>query len=289
MIRRPQTLSVWNRHMARQAVEIHGYPRDRIHVVGALQFTEYDSPVTAADERTVYERLGLPPGTPYVLFLSGQHLPEYEAEDVTALLETLGRTRFAGLPVVARIHPQARLEPFKAIDDPRLVLDTPPRYAAGGDNGLNFDRAETRAMATLLSHADIVFASWGTTALLEAAIFRRPVVQLRWMNALPRSVPEQAERIRDFQRYDHLKPFDATGSRLFSDHPVDLVDRIEQWFAREEEQHARCDRAVAEMAVTPLGAAPQRVVDVLRGALSSGAHATGGRRRDADRAPTLSE
>lgn len=71
-------------------------------------------------------------------------------------------------------------------------------------------------MAALLSRAEAVFASWGTTALLEAAIFKRPIVQLRWMDALPGRAPEDRERIRDVQRYEHMKPFDAIGCRIFS-------------------------------------------------------------------------
>jgi hypothetical protein len=266
MIRRPQTLSVWNAYMKDQAVRVHGYPAERTHVVGALQFTDYETPVNDADHRRLYDRLGLPDGSPYVLFLSGQWLPEYEAEDVAMLLRVLEDTRFAGLPVVARIHPQGKVEAFQGIRHPRLILDTPPRFASTGRNGLNFDRSETRAMAALLSRASLVCASWGTTALLEAAIFRKPVIQLRWMDALPRSVPEQREQIRDFQRYEHLKPFDATGSRLFSDHPDDLTDRIEEWFGNRVLQESRCDRAVDELARMPLGRTPHRVIDVLRGA-----------------------
>jgi hypothetical protein len=262
MIRRPATLSVWNAFMKRQAVEIHDYPAARTHVVGALQFTEYARPVGPADLEALSRRLGLPPDTPYALFVTGGLAAGYEAEDVAALAARLGQTRLAGRRLVVRVHPQAPVEPFRAIRHPSVVLDLAPRFASTGDNGLSFDRSEARMMAALLSRADAVFASWGTTALLEAAIFRRPIVQLRWMDALPGRAPEDRDRIRDFQRYDHMKPFDAIGCRVFSDSPDDLASRLDELFSRREHYAARCARAAAELATVPLGDAPRRTLRV---------------------------
>jgi hypothetical protein len=263
MIRRPDTLMVWNRHMKQHATEIHGYPEQRTFCVGALQFAPYDEPLQSAEVHALYKRLNLPHGSPYVLFLSGQHLPEYEAEDLAMLLRALEKTAYADMPVVARMHPQAVVEPFAALKHPRLVLDIPPRFASGGNGGARFGQAEVRTMATLLSNSTAVFASWGTTALLEAAIFGRPAVQLRWMDAVPHSIPEQAARIRDLQRYEHLKPFDAAGSRLFSDHPDDLAATLDACMRDEAEHRKRCEQALSDLTTLPLAGAPERVVAVL--------------------------
>ena len=248
--------------MQRQAVEIHDYPATRTHVVGALQFAEYERPVGPADLEGLARRLGLSPDTRYVLFVTGGLVAEYEAEDIAALAARLGETRLAGRRLVVRVHPQASIEPFRAIRHPSVVLDLAPRFASVGDGGLSFDRSETRAMAALLSRADTVFASWGTTALLEAAIFKRPIVQLRWMEALVRRVPEERERIRDFQRYEHMKPFDAIGCRIFSDSPEDLPSRLDELLSNREHYAERCARATAELAMVPLGEAPRRTLRV---------------------------
>lgn len=264
MIRRPDTVMVWNRFMAAQGTEIHEYPAERIHVVGALQFTEYGTPPSADELQALYRRLELPVGTPYLLYFTGQHVPEYEAEDVAALLRALEGTPFADHMVVVRVHPQAPLEPFRDIRHPRLVLDLPPRFAARGANGAAFDSAEIRAMGALLAQSTVVFSSWATTALLEAAIFDRPIIQLRWMDAVPRAKSEQAARVKSLQRYEHLKALDAAGCRLFSDQPSDLPQRLGYLVTHAVELQTGRAQAARTLATFPLDKVPQRIVAVLR-------------------------
>ncbi len=259
----PDRLLVWNEHMVDQAEQIHEYPRDRVDVAGPLQFNQYAAPVTDAERQALAARLGLPPGAPYFCFVTGQHLPEYEAEDVAGILAALADTRYGDRRLVVRVHPQGDERPLRAIADPRLVIDRAPSFAASGAGANRFDVSEVRSMATLLAGASVVFSSWATTALLEACIFDRPIVQLRWMDALPRQVPAQADKIRRLQRYMHLQPFDEAGCRLFSDAPGDLagvLDRLDVEAAALREGRRR---AVASLASPPIGTAVQRVVTVL--------------------------
>ena len=104
------------------------------------------------------------------------------------------------------------------------------------------------------SDARFVVSSWGTTALLEACIFDTPSLQLRWMDALPRGRAGRRPRlVRDFQRYIHMRAFDATGARPYCDHPSQLntvLDDLEQ----RAEHYARCRaEAVARLVCLPLG------------------------------------
>ena len=268
MIRRPDTLMVWNEFMRDQAQEIHLYPRERTHVVGSLQFAKYRDALTAAEVSAMYSRLGIPEGSPYVLFLTGQHVPEYEAEDVEVFLRHLPKTRFAGMRVVVRVHPQAPREAFAPLEDLGVILDVPPRFSATGEAASHFDSSEMRTMASLLSNSALVVSSWGTTALLEAAIFDKPILQLRWMDAFPRRRPDQAARVHDFQRYMHLVPFDRSGCRKFSDDPDQLSRDVDDLMEREAEFRSNRRRAVEVLATTPLEDAPSRVIAVLRKELS---------------------
>lgn len=264
MIRRPDTLMVWNEHMRTQAAEIHQYPRAKVYVTGSLQFSQYVGEVTAEESGRLFRRIGLTPGSSYLLFLTGQHVPEYEAEDVAVLLRTLETSQYANWPVVVRIHPEACDAPFKELKHRNLVLDCPPKYAAKGNNGFRFDVSQMRGMAALLKNASIVFSSWATTALLEAAIFDKPIVQLRWMDAFSRAQPQQALMVHDFQKYLHLKPFDVIGCRIFCDSPHILRSDIQRLFDEEELFRAKRRLAVEGFAYPPLKAAAQRAVDVLR-------------------------
>jgi hypothetical protein len=264
MIRRPESLMVWNEHMRQQAGEIHAYPLSRTFVVGSLQFTLYAQPATSAEQAALYCRLGLPAGQPFFLFLTGQHLARYEAEDLRVLLRQLDSTPHRDVHVVVRLHPQVDPGPFKNIHDRRLVFDQPPRFGDRGGGGFRFGRGEIRAMAALLSDAKLVISSWGTTALLEAAIFDRPIIQLRWMEAFQRETSSDAARVAEFQRYLHLRPFDASQCRLFCDTPASLPKVIEQALAGGREGSERRRAAVSSLATLPLDQAPWRVVDVLK-------------------------
>ena len=264
MIRRPNSLMVWNHFMRDQAIELHQFKSSKIHIVGSLQFSQYAEPVNHAETAALYARIGLPLGTNYLLVLTGQHVPEYEAEDVTVLLDVLSTSQYAKMPVVVRVHPQTGEGPFRAINHPNLVLDCPPRFSAKGEGGLRFDKSEMRAMAALLSNSSFVFSSWGTTALLEAAIFDRPMIQLRWMDAFARKNKEQAKRVHDFQKYRHLEPLDKSGCRIFCDSPKTLVDEMqrlcdEDLLFREKRRHA-----VEILASPPLQDAPMRVIKYIK-------------------------
>ncbi|MGH7507494.1 MAG: hypothetical protein ACRELX_17705 [Longimicrobiales bacterium] len=264
MMRRPDRLMVWNRHMAEQAATIHEFPADRTVIVGALQFTEYGESPAQSECVAVRERVGLAADAKFLLYLTGQHAPEYEAEDVAALLHALEGSEFGEMSVVVRVHPQASVGPFRAIRHPRLVVDVAPRYASSGANGLSFDHREMRAMSALLASSEAVLASWATTGLLEAAIFDRPVVQLRWMDSIAHSVEEQRQKIEALQTYEHLKAFDAVGSRLFSDDPADVVAQLRRQSDDAELFRQRRRRAVDELAMLPLTDAPDRIVECLR-------------------------
>jgi hypothetical protein len=264
----PDRLLVWNEHMRDQAQRMHHYPLARVDVTGPLQFAQYAAPVTGEERQALAARLGLPAGQPYLCFVTGQHLPEYEAEDVAGILAALSGTAFGDLPLVVRVHPQNDERPLRAITDRRLVFDRAPQFSATGAGAARFDVSEVRSMATLLSGATAVLSSWATTALLEACVFDRPIVQLRWMDALPRQVPAQRDKIRRLQRYLHLGPLDAASCRLFSEAPADLASTLTRALAEDDTLRRGRAQAVRELASPPIGSAVGRVVSVLGAALA---------------------
>jgi hypothetical protein len=263
MIRRPDTLMVWNEYMKDQALSIHQYPAKNTHIVGSLQFSHYEFDITAEERSTMYKRLRIPIMSRYLLYFTGQHVPDYEAEDIGVLLKTLEKTRFFDLPLVVRIHPQADNKPFVKLKHNKLILDCPPKFQDKGGNGLCFDLKEIRFMAALLKHSEIVFSSWGTTALLEAAIFDRPIIQLRWMNAFQRKSSEQALKVFDFQKYIHLIPFDETKCRIFSDEPCTIENDIKTIFEDNSTFSLNRKIAVKKLTKLPLRNTGSRIIKII--------------------------
>jgi hypothetical protein len=263
MIRRPDTLMVWNQYMAEHASTIHNFDLRKVHVVGSLQFSQYSRQNEFHERKDMFKRINLPLESPYFLYLTGQHVPYYEAEDIKMLLNTLEGSKFSDIPLVVRIHPQANKGPFSKLSHPKLIFDHSPEFSDNGSNGLSFGIREIILMACLLQSSSIVFSSWGTTALLEAAIFDKPIIQLRWMGAFSRNNADEARKVVEFQKYLHLIPFDKTGCRLFCDAPERLYEDIKTLFNTNDIFKARRKNAIRELAMLPLEDTPQRIIKIL--------------------------
>jgi hypothetical protein len=254
---------VWSDEMRRQAVEVHQVPGDRISVVGALQFRFYADPVTAAEAAAMRHRVGLGPGEPYLAYVCGARTASYDVEDVTAMLDQLERGPHRGLRVVVRPHPQGEREAYAALPARGVLLDHSPDLTHADTRPEALDTTAIRHMAGLLDEARFVASSWGTTALLEACIFDTPSVQLRWMDAIPHASPREVGLVRDFQRYIHMRAFDATGARLYCDRPEDLNATLTELETHRPDYSARRAEAVRRLACLPLGDVVERVCRAL--------------------------
>lgn len=270
LCRRPDLLLVWSEEMARQAVEVHQVPPERIGVVGALQFVFYDAPVTPAEEAVMRRRIGLGPDEPYLAYVCGARTSRYDVEDVVAMLEQLERGPYAGLRVVVRPHPQGSRDTYRELVPRGVLIDHSPDLTAAATAPESVDLPAIRHMASLLTAARFVVSSWGTTALLEACIFDTAAVQLRWMDAVPRANPVEVAKVRDFQRYIHMRAFDATGARPYCDAPAELNDVLCDLERRAAEYSAWRRTAVERLVRLPLGSVVDRVADAVAPLLGAG-------------------
>ena len=123
-------------------------------------------------------------------------------------------------------------------------------------------------MASFLSGAEFVVSSWGTTALLEACLFDRPAVQLRWYDSVEHQKPDEVLMVKRFQKYLHMECFDAIGARLFSDRPDDLAGCFRRLKSDEPGFRERRRETVARIVALPLGECKLRAVSACRDALN---------------------
>lgn len=262
--RRPDLLLVWSQEMRRQAIEVHQYPADRIQVVGPLQFSLYAQPPDLAETSAARTRIGLRPDEPFLYYVCGARTSTYDVEDVTELIRQLQGSRFQHLRVVVRPHPQGSRQAYASLLDHGVLLDASPDITTDATRPDTFDLGEVRHVAALLKEARFVCSSWGTTVLLEACIFNTPTIQLRWFDSLPHSRPDEVAMVRDFQRYYHMRAFDETGSRAFSDQPGDLVQRLEDLLANDPLHAQRRAAALKLLTAEPLGDAVGRVASSVK-------------------------
>jgi hypothetical protein len=259
LCRRPDFLMVWSDEMKRQAVEVHRFPARHIDVVGALQFMFYDGHPSREEIERMRQRIGLASGVPYLAYVCGVRTGNYDVEDVLAMRDALQEGPYSGLQIVVRPHPQGTKEAYQRLAPCGILVDGRLDLTATNAPPDHFDREAIRHMAAFLSEAEFVVSSWGTTVLLEACIFDVPAIQLRWMSTIPHTQPQEVQMVRDFQRYIHMRSFDAEGARLYCDGPTELVPLMKTMKQNDCRFALRRKAAVQRLVCTPLGGAVDRI------------------------------
>ena len=182
--RLPDRMFVWNERQRVEAAQLHGFPEDRVLVVGAPRFDSFFSLRQQMSAQEFLQPLGLDPAAPTLLYVCSS--PFVSAGELTFVREWLRALRAApgasrAANVVIRPHP----------DIPLLGSDVPVEQfrwpAAPGLQGLvsrPFDDAQAvvlrtsdRAMRGLyecIAHSAAV-VGLNTSAELEAAIVGKPV------------------------------------------------------------------------------------------------------------------
>jgi hypothetical protein len=88
------------------------------------------------------------------------------------------------------------------------------------------------------------------------------------MDALPRNAPEEVRLVREFQRYIHMRAFDASGARPYCDHPSELNSILADLESRRDEYARRRAIAVSRLTCLPLGGVVDRVCEALHPVVS---------------------
>jgi len=254
----PDYMFVWSHEMKKQAIQVHGYHEKNLSIIGALQFRFYQQIPGEEKINQVKERLGLHQNQEYIAYVCGARTVEYDIEDVLRLNATLSNTKYAVCKIIVRPHPQAQKDAYQVLTKQGIQIDTQLDILEG--NPSKFNRSSIEYMAAFLRGSRYVISSWGTTALLEACIFQRPSIQLRWMDAIEHSNITEVLMVKNFQKYAHMRPFDEEGARVFCDCPstlIEIMDRLE-----EMDDHFRIKRqkVVERLVETPLGDVVERAV-----------------------------
>jgi hypothetical protein len=163
----PDRIIVWNEAQVREAVELHGIPRERVVTAGASNFDRFFEALPAnggaPSHRSANRR-------PTVLYLGSCKVARNEPALFTQWLEAVRSAADPALreaQVVVRPHPGER-KPWRIWeppDDPLLSVQTT-------------EKIKSLRLATLLREADVVVAL-SSTAEIEAAIIGCPVVTFR--------------------------------------------------------------------------------------------------------------
>lgn len=173
----PDRVFVWNEAQKTEAVEFHGARADQVEVTGAQIFDrwfEWQPPVSRAE---FCRKVGLPDDRPYLLYLgSSPFIAPKEAEFAERWLRALRKSEdpdVARAAVLIRPHP-SNYRHWLSYDLTTFgpIAFWPPFESNAFEAGYDDDYA-----ASIWHSAAVVGIN--TSAMIEAAIFRRPVATLR--------------------------------------------------------------------------------------------------------------
>jgi hypothetical protein len=169
----PDLMTVWNEAQAREGVELHGLPRERIAVVGAHPYDHWFGREPSSTRSQFLSALGLPADRPLILYVcSSVQIARREQKFIANWVRAL---RSAGGPAAREASVLVRPHPLKPVNwedlsDERVVV-WPPE---GVDP---IDPPTQSQYFDSLYHADAVVGV-NTSALLEAAILEKPVLSV---------------------------------------------------------------------------------------------------------------
>jgi hypothetical protein len=172
----PDHVVVWNEAQKREAVALHGVPDDRVLVTGAQPFDRWFSGHPARSREAFCLRVGLDPARPFVLyvgssvFIAPDEVPFVERWRCALARAADPAVRNAG--VLLRPHP-ANARQWRALD-PDLP-DTALWPPIGSDPSAPEFRDDY--FDSIYHSAAVVGIN--TSAQIEAAILRRPVLTVR--------------------------------------------------------------------------------------------------------------
>jgi len=183
--RTPDRMFVWNDEQRREAQALHGYPQDRVVVVGAPRFDAFFELSSRMSRADFHEPLGLDPAQPTFLYVcSSQLVSAAELGFVRKWIDAIrasSATHLRACNIVVRPHPDIALldasVPVEEVRWPALrgakAFLSRPFDDARAIVLRTSDRAQQGFFECIYQSAGVV--GLNTTAELEAAIVGRPV------------------------------------------------------------------------------------------------------------------
>lgn len=238
----PDALMVWNSVQASEAEQLHRIPTSRIVVTGAQSLDHWFEPAAADVVRRFRRSLGIDEDRRVVLFVGssrGMAPGDSEEQFVRRWLKALRASTHADVRrafVIVRPHP-SNTDQWQDVDlgDPAAAVH--PR----GYSGMPLSDAEVDAFRHSLLASSVVVGI-NTTAMIEAAILRRPVFTVR--------DPAFAHSQQETLHFAYLQSGCVTTAPTLPEH----VAQLEAVFAGSASALDGSDRFV-ERFVRPLGIA----------------------------------
>lgn len=259
---RPSLMLAWNEAHAREAIDFHGMPRDRVLITGSPFFDKwFDDPIEPEERSSFLKRVGLNPDVPYLLYLgSSRNIARDESWVIEQLLERMTASDVEAVncaSILVRPHP-ANADVYEGLVGERIAVWPP-----GGT--LPESGPARRDMVTSFVNAAAAFGI-NTSGMIDAVVLGVPTITLlldEYRDTQQGAIHFQ--HLADTGAVDVTRSFDESIARIEQDFlGLDPTASIRERFVREFIRPAPGASAgsVAADALERLarGLAPERVV-----------------------------
>ena len=235
----PDELLVWNEVNKQEAVELMGFPEDKIHITGACQFDQYFNQDYVKTKTQFCDEIKLDPNRPIITLASiGSLWPGYDENYmVDQLIDLIQTNQIPGNPqLVIRLHPVSKYEcfaPYLKYDFVR-ISNIPNQIPV---LGWTMKKEEVGFVGNLLRYSDVVISP-GSTITIETAIFNTPTLFPTYHTYQP----EFGKQCYDIVLAMHHKRLRELKLSNFIEQPEDLLPAIiksltdKMWFSEERKK-----------------------------------------------------
>ena len=244
----PSAVLVWNAAQRQEAVALHGVDPARCQVIGAPAFDHWFSTSPTLSRSEFLAQVGLPADAAVLLYLcSSRFIAKKEGRWIEKWIQAVRRAgdeRVRSAGILIRPHPQnmAQWRGWQPPDNRVQVFPMTGESPIAGDERANYFHS--------LYHANVI-VGLNTTALIEAAIFGKPVLSV--------AAPQKA-KYRETLHVGHIEQGLLVVAKDLGEHTCQLGTALDSHGFSE-----RCRRFVEEF-VRPFGwdqSAGERMADAV--------------------------
>ncbi|OGQ81762.1 MAG: hypothetical protein A3F90_13480 [Deltaproteobacteria bacterium RIFCSPLOWO2_12_FULL_60_19] len=226
----PDHILVWNDCMKREIVEHHGFPAEKIDVVGVPQFDFYYDRSKFCGREEYFRKHGFDPARKLIAYcVAGGTIARTEPLIVDMLYRAMmeGQVK-SPAQLLVRLHPTTHGDYLKQFDRfkglPHLILQPAGRVAKIQD-GWDPSRDDMTRLAETMIHSNVV-VNVQSTISLDAIAFDTPVIGIAFEGDGPHDYLDSYRRYYD---YTHFNPVLRNGGLRLAGSLAELIEHVNRY------------------------------------------------------------
>lgn len=241
-----------NEPMVQEAVELQGYRKERVVVIGFPQFDLYDNIKKYTDPRGIFlKKFGAPQNSRIILFIAGAAHYRGEIDVVNAILSWIKEGKFGrDVYLFIRTYPGQQEKYKKFESDPYVLFDTPPQLVTIEAMTHFFNQ---------MHHANAVISIYSTTAI-EAGILDKPLVAIGFDGS--QKLPYHQSIVRA-EKMSHIRHILDTGSVQVVRSFDDLFENVSEYLKNPQKDAEKRKILIKKMCYKIDGLASKRISDFI--------------------------